>query len=150
MSNIQNGGAGRCGKQLAEHTFWFWSSRANIPDHSKKTRKATVQAELLLVRGTGTKPEHPGPVLPHIVLWGQSGHLERDTLLVVTQKTCSPPPGGLSGPLTNRASKVAGVAVSKHPCDLRYVQILLHQKLNRPLSPGPFEHLRETRPLLRQ
>jgi len=74
----------------------------------------------------------------------------RDTLPAVTQKTCSPLPGGLSCPFSNRASKVAGVAVSKHPRNFRNAQILSYQKLNRPLPPGPFEHLRKTRPLLRQ
>ena len=100
--------------------------------------------------GTGNTPEHPGPVLPDNVLWGDSGHSVRDTPSVFTQKTFAPLLGGLSCPFPNRASEVAGVTVSKHPCDFRYVQILFHQKLNRPLSPGTFEHLRKTRPLFHQ
>lgn len=58
MSSIQNGGAGPSGKYLADHVLWFWSYRADILDQSKKALNATVQAELLLLRGTGTKPEH--------------------------------------------------------------------------------------------
>jgi len=74
----------------------------------------------------------------------------RDTLLAVTQKTFTPLLGGLSCPFANGAAKVAGVAVPKHPCDLGNVQILFHQKLDRPLSLGSVEYLGKARPLFHQ
>ncbi len=88
--------------------------------------------------------------LPDVASGGYSGHLAGDTSPAFTQKTFAPLLGGLPCPIAHRAAKVAGVAVPQHLCNLRNVQILLRQKLDRPLLLRTFEYLGKGCPLLHQ